>query len=154
MLESNGGIKITFLKEGVEQARKVPITPEMYLDGRLFASQKWAKTGDVEKAVALMKGKIPDYRRPDESVAYSFLNQEGQECILVGNGHHRTAIGIVEGRPYEITIGGELGVLPNELLYNPHLAMQKLAVLGVEGVFPFREFMQEFVKKKTDLYGK
>ncbi len=154
MSESNteGRIHIAFAKKeaGVEE-KKILITPEMYLDGKVWASQKWADTGDVRRAMQATVGTHVVYARSDEALAYSFSDSEGRENILVGNGHHRTAAGIVENTPFEIQIDGDLGVLPQEILENPTLAMQKLAVLGIEGVWPFKTFMVEFVKKKTDL---
>lgn len=153
MTESNEGIRIKVLKES-EEDRRVTVTPEMYLEGRVWASQKWVKTDDLFKALAFTEGRIPDYKKPDKSLAYVFLDKKRKENILIGNGHHRTAAGIIENKPYEIAVGGSLGILPDKVLHDPILARQKLAVLGVEGVWPFKEFMNEFVRKKTDLRGK
>lgn len=154
MSESNseGRIDIKFIKteHGVDK-EKILITPDMYLTGRLYASQDWAKRADVEKARAFTQGIIPDYKSPDRSEAYTFHVEADQEIrVLIGNGHHRTAEGLLEGRPYGLEVGAYLGVLSQELLDNPQLAMQKLAVLGIQGVFPFKKFMQKFIDVRID----
>ncbi len=152
MSESNSeGIRIKFVPEHEKPKEIIAVTPEMFLEGKVWASQKWADTGDVKRAMQATAGEEVSYTKSDEALAYSFHDSEGRENILIGNGHHRTAAGIVEGSPYKLQIDGNLGVLSQEILENPNLAMQKLAVLGIEGVWPFKTFMVEFVKKKTDL---
>lgn len=154
MEESNReGINIRILKESEPAERKTAVTAEMFANGEIWASQNWAREADKKKAIAFTRGLIGDYKRPDESEAFVFLTEDGRENILILNGHHRSAQGIVEEKPYEIAIRGGLGVLSPEILQNPQLAAQKLAVLGIEGIWPFRDFIRIYLDVRIDKNG-
>lgn len=131
-------------------SRGVILDADMYTSGRLYASQIWIKPGDITPAYQYVKGK-DTYGKGHEPTVYSFTNKEGEACFLVGDSHHRTAVGLIEGKPITAFIEAELGMIPDKILKDPHLAMQRFAVLGIDGIWPFKDFVQKFVEVKINL---
>lgn len=141
---------IEFIKPMEKETSKFIVTPEVFHEGRLFASQNWVTPGDIRKAHALAEGN--DLYGEEEVMGYSFTDSEGRACFLVGDGHHRAAVFLAEGKELSATIDARIKVTP-EMLLNPSLAAQKLAILGIEGIWPFRDFMKEFVEVKVNMNG-
>lgn len=136
--------KIDFIPRQEREAHKFTVTGDLYLEGRLYATQPWATEPEKRRAINFLAGNNRLYSAKEGPMGYRFRDREGRECILIGDGHHRTGESIVEGKGIGVEIDADLGVLTPEILVNPHLAAQKLAVLGLEGIWPFQTFMDEF----------
>lgn len=124
----------------------------MYTTGKMWASQSWAKKADVKRAQDFFQGK--DTYGNKKPLVYRFTNPEGETCYLIGDGHHRAGEALIEGKDLQAQIDADLGTIEQELLDNPRLAAQKFAVLGIEGIWQFREFMRIFTDVRIDLVAK
>jgi hypothetical protein len=110
---------------------KVKITSQVLKDGRLYASQDWVC------GVA---------SRRDPSV-YPFT-MAGRDCFLVGDGHKRIAKSLLEGSPIECDLDVPLGEIDEQIFRDSNYAAQKFAKFGIEGIFPFSQFISNFQKSQ------
>ncbi len=141
--------KIDFIARAEREANKVTVTGSLMHEGRLFATQMWATEPEKRRAVNFLAGDSNLYNSKENPMGYRFRDVKGLECILIGDGHHRTGESIIEGKGIEIEIDADLGTIPPEMLNNPKLAAQKLAVLGLDGIWPFEVFMEAFNKVRA-----
>lgn len=148
-----GKVKIEMTPLSERGMRTFTVNAKAYGDGKLFASQDWVKPEDVAKAKKYVAGEN-GYGESQRILGFKFIDKNGRECFLIGDGHHRAAAAIVEGRDLEYEIDADLGILPEEILKDPKLAAQKLAILGVKGLWPFQAFMRKFTEVKFDSNGK
>lgn len=144
--------RIKFTPKDVEPVRVV-LDGALYSEGRLFASQTWINKGDMRKAYEYVKGN-DTYGEKQKPLIYEFTDAEGRVCYLVGDSQHRTAVGLLEGKPITATVDQNLGVVEEELMGNPNLAAQRYAILGIDGIWPFKVFMEKFVEAKINMGAK
>lgn len=152
-MESKPSQRIEFTLPSERKATTISITSEMYLEGRLYSSQIWATKDEAKRAKKLIAYGENTYGNPNP-IVYTFQDEEGRDCILVGDGHHRVGYAIVEGIPLTAEVDAKLGVIEQEMLQNPKKTAQRFAVLGIEGIYPFKSFMNSFIEIRVNGNGK
>lgn len=150
-METQPRHRIEFTPPAEREAHKLPVTATMFLEGRLYASQNWAKASGVKRAKDFVSGMANIYKPSEPVVAYAFQDEEGRECILMGDGHHRVGESLIEGKKIEAEIDAKLGILGKDLLEDPKKAAQAFGVIGIEGIWPFKTFMSRFTDARIDL---
>lgn len=132
--------------ERVEGSNIIIISEKSLKENKLFASQEWVNPKKIELARRYNDGENmkPKLEFP---LIYTFeLN--GQECGLVGDGHHRAADALIRGKELRLEIGGNLGSVAGDLVQNPTVFAQRFASYGFDGIFPFGKYI-EFYRKQV-----
>lgn len=70
--------------------------------GRLYTTQNWVS---MDKLAGAINGQ-PDFTEEPPS-GWIFTNKRGQECYVIGDGNHRTALAILRGESIPLRIIGE-----------------------------------------------
>lgn len=143
--------RIDFTPPAERANRTAVIDGHVFHEGRLFASQDWAKKGDIKKATNYVRGVADTYGPNQKPLVYKFATEDGKECYLVGDAHHRIGIGLAEGVPITAEIDADLGMISKELLNDPGMAARKFGVLGIDGIWPYQVFMKKLIEARTQL---
>lgn len=143
--------RIDFTPPAERASRTTVIDGHVFHEGRLFASQDWVKKGDIKKATNYVRGVADTYGQNQKPLVYKFTTENGRDCFLVGDSHHRVGIGLLEGIPVTAEIDADLGVVSDELLNDPRSAARKFAVLGIDGIWPYQTFLKKLIEAKTQL---
>ena len=115
---------------------------------RLYASQTWVLPHKTILARDYNSGVVsmPRLLFPQ---AYSF-NQQGKDCFLIGDGHHRTADALLRGLSLDLDLVGDLGNVSDLLTNLPDKFAIRFATYGFEGIWPFRHYIGKY-KRTLDL---
>ncbi len=105
---------------------------ESFKMGNLYASQDWVNG-------------IPGREEP---VVYS-VPIGSRMVYIVGDGHKRIASSILGDKPMGVRVDLEVKPQEERILKDPDYAAQKLAYLGIEGMWPFSGFIQKYVTNQS-----
>jgi hypothetical protein len=125
-----------------EEGRPLLDTQKIFQDGLLYASQDWIKPWKIIKAQQYNTGDTAIYHNPIPLVYLAKV--DGRIIFVVGDGHHRTADAIINGLPIVAELDNETFNLTEEDLGNPLKAQIKCAKYGIEGIWPFSDFIDAF----------
>lgn len=111
--------------------------------GCLYASQMWIDIKKVEKSKRYVIGDAGKLGLP---LLY-LLYVENQPKLLVGDGHHRTAEALLSNIKLLCEIDEYLGNVDLDIVNNKRKAEIRFARYGIQGIWPFTEFVDAYKNK-------
>ncbi len=124
-----------------EDSKIIEISPQLFEEGKLFASQNWVLKPKIPIARSSNMGTYD--RHLPMPLVYPFM-RDTKMCFLIGDGHHRAADALLHGLALRAEQDDYLGMIPDEILTNPRLAERKFAKYGITGIWPFAEYLKSF----------
>lgn len=149
----------TGVPETLRGGQVITIDPLLLNTGILLASQKFVTPGDIEHAKSYKGDTTPFYKTPPiVYIARLVAGEHAQTYIIVGDGHHRIGMSLIEGKPINACVDAILPDIDLKELASIHdidlenltissvVVRQKItergSYTGIGDIIPFTSFLE------------